>query len=181
METICATIFQNFPPQTNNQHSSAHLEQQHPNFFLVLLGITQLHFSLRNPINPTILKDFYIVPFQVPCTLYKHSHNEQSISVLNLIYFVFTKQSYVVYLLMPDKALKIFFLKYLLIWLHQVLVAACRVFSWSMWDLLVVKCGHLVAARGIQFPIQGSNPGTLHWEDGVSATGPPEKSLKSVF
>ena len=29
-----------------------------------------------------------------------------------------------------------FFFKYLIIWLHQVLAAACRIFSCSMWDLV---------------------------------------------
>ena len=37
-------------------------------------------------------------------------------------------------------------------------------------------CELLVAACGIQFPDQGSNPGPLHWECGVLATGPPGKS-----
>ena len=32
-------------------------------------------------------------------------------------------------------------------------------------------------ACGIQFPHQGSNLVPVHWEHGVSATGPPEKSL----
>ena len=56
--------------------------------------------------------------------------------------------------------LKIFLL---LIWLHWILVAVC----------------------GIQFPDQGSNPGPLHWEHRVLATGPPGKfppfgSLKKI-
>ena len=38
-------------------------------------------------------------------------------------------------------------------------------------------CQVLVAARRIWFPDQGSNPGPLHWEHGVLATGPPGKSL----
>ena len=33
----------------------------------------------------------------------------------------------------------------------------------------------LVAAFGIQLPDQGSNPGPLHWERRVLATGPPRK------
>ena len=48
----------------------------------------------------------------------------------------------------------ILFLKYLFIWLYWVLVVAC----------------------GIQFPDQGSNLGSLHWEHGVLATRPPGKS-----
>ena len=47
-------------------------------------------------------------------------------------------------------------------WLHWVLVVACEIF--------------LVAARGIQFPDQGSNPGPLHQELRVLPTGPPGKS-----
>ena len=43
-------------------------------------------------------------------------------------------------------------------------------------NLLVVACELLVAACGILFPDQGSNPGPLHWERGVLATGPPGKS-----
>ena len=35
----------------------------------------------------------------------------------------------------------------------------------------------LDAARGIQFPDQGSNPGPLNWEHGVLATGPLRKFL----
>ena len=51
-------------------------------------------------------------------------------------------------------------------WLCQVLVAA--------WNLLVV-------AYRLWFPDQRSNPGPLHWECGVLATGPPGKSLKLKF
>ena len=40
---------------------------------------------------------------------------------------------------------------------------------------------HLVAACGIQFPDEGSNPGPLHWKGRVSATGPPGKCPYSVF
>ena len=32
--------------------------------------------------------------------------------------------------------------------------------------------------RGLLFPDQGSNPGSLHWECEVIATGPPGKSCK---
>ena len=47
------------------------------------------------------------------------------------------------------------------IWLPQVLVVACRVFS----------CGIRTLSRGMwdQFSDQGSNPGPLHWELGVLA------------
>ena len=46
---------------------------------------------------------------------------------------------------------------------------------------LFVEAGKLlVAACGISFPDQGSNPGPLHWERGVLATKPPKKSSESV-
>ena len=38
--------------------------------------------------------------------------------------------------------------------------------------------GSSVAACGIEFPDQGSNPGRLHWGCGGLATGSPEKSLE---
>ena len=47
--------------------------------------------------------------------------------------------------------------------------------------LNLTGCEVLVAACGIQFPDQGWNPGPLHWEHGVLATGPPEKSQSSIF
>ena len=46
-------------------------------------------------------------------------------------------------------------------WLYRVFVAACK--------LSAVACG-------IWFLEQGSDLGPLHWECGVSATGPPVKS-----
>ena len=46
-----------------------------------------------------------------------------------------------------------------------------------MQDHKLPHTGSLVAARGIWFPDQGSNPGPLHREHGVLATGPPGKSL----
>ena len=39
----------------------------------------------------------------------------------------------------------------------------------------------LVAACGVSFPDQESNPGPLHWERGVLATGPPGKSHQLLF
>ena len=60
------------------------------------------------------------------------------------------------------------FEKCLFIWLHQVLVAACKIFhlrcgmqnlSWDMWDL-------------VPWPRFEPRP-LLHWEYGVLATGPP--------
>ena len=39
----------------------------------------------------------------------------------------------------------------------------------------------LGAACGIQFPVQGSNLGPLHWEVRVLATGPPGKSWDQLF
>ena len=56
--------------------------------------------------------------------------------------------------------------KRLFIWLHWVLVVACRLF---------------VAARGVQFPSQRSNPGPMLWEHGVLGAGPPGKSSVIVF
>ena len=52
-----------------------------------------------------------------------------------------------------------FLKEYLFIWLCEVLVEAC----------------------GISFLGQGSNLGPLHWECGVSATGPPGKSQSDSF
>ena len=43
---------------------------------------------------------------------------------------------------------------------------------------LVVARKLLVVVCGIYLPDQGSNPGPLHWEHEVLATGPPGKSLK---
>ena len=59
---------------------------------------------------------------------------------------------------------------FLFIWLGWTLVMVHWIFSCSMWILPV-------AASGIWFPDQGSNPGPLHWEHRVLATGPPGKSL----
>ena len=47
-------------------------------------------------------------------------------------------------------------------WLCWVLIAACGIFSGSVWDFV---------------PWPGLNPGPLHWKHGVSVTGPPWKSL----
>ena len=41
---------------------------------------------------------------------------------------------------------------------------------------LVASCELLGAASGIWFPGQALNPGPLHWEHGVLASGPPGKS-----
>ena len=41
---------------------------------------------------------------------------------------------------------------------------------------LVVACKLLVVVCRIYLPDQGSNPGPLHWEHEVLATGPPGKS-----
>ena len=64
---------------------------------------------------------------------------------------------------------------------HRVLVAACRIFSCSMWSLLTAACRLLVAASGIQLPDQGSNLDPLHWEHRVLNTGPLGKSLPCCF
>ena len=52
--------------------------------------------------------------------------------------------------------------KIYIIWLYRVLVVVCKL---------------LVVVYGIQCPDQQSNLGTLHWEHGVLANGPPAKSL----
>ena len=51
------------------------------------------------------------------------------------------------------------FLKYLFVWLYQVLLAACE----------------------ILFPDQGLNLGPLHWELRVLVTGPQEKSQPGLL
>ena len=51
------------------------------------------------------------------------------------------------------------------IWLHQI-VAACRIFSCGMWDLV---------------PRPGIKPMSPQWEHEVLATGPPEKSQLCSF
>ena len=64
------------------------------------------------------------------------------------------------------------------IWLHWVLVAA-RGNLRSLWQhvgSLVAAYELLVLACRIQFPDQGLNPSSLHWEHGFLATGPPGKS-----
>ena len=71
---------------------------------------------------------------------------------------------------------------YLLIWLHQVLPVTRGIFTlaWGTQELSVVACKLLIAACSIQFPDQGSNPGPLHWECGVSTLGPPGKSPRDI-
>ena len=54
----------------------------------------------------------------------------------------------------------------LFIWLCLFFVATCELFA---------------AVCGIQFPNQGSNPGPLHWELEVLATGPPRESLNHTL
>ena len=49
-----------------------------------------------------------------------------------------------------------------------------RLFFIATYELLVAACG-------IQFPNQGSNPGLLHWELEVLATGPPQESLNHTL
>ena len=45
-----------------------------------------------------------------------------------------------------------------------------------MWYMgsLIEACELLVVTCGVLFSDQGSNPGLLHWEHGVLATGPSE-------
>ena len=53
----------------------------------------------------------------------------------------------------------------------------------QLWHLgsFVAAFELLVTAHGIQFPDQGWNPGPLHWELRVLATGPPGKSQPVTF
>ena len=46
---------------------------------------------------------------------------------------------------------------------------------------LVTAREFLVTVYGIQVSDQGLNPGPLHWESGVSATGPPGKSTSTLL
>ena len=46
-----------------------------------------------------------------------------------------------------------------------------------MQPLPLVACKPIAAACGLWFPSQGANPGPLHRECRVLATGPPGKSL----
>ena len=50
----------------------------------------------------------------------------------------------------------------------------------ALWSVGALRGGmeHSGVVRGILFPDQGSNPGSLHWECEVIATGPPGKSCK---
>ena len=84
--------------------------------------------------------------------------------------------------------------KYLYIDVHNTFISVCMYMciflniylfiylapprlSCGMQALLVAACELLVAACRIYFPDQGSNPGRVHWEHGVLATGPQGKSL----
>ena len=50
----------------------------------------------------------------------------------------------------------------------------------ALWRVGALRGGmeHSGVVRGLLFPDQGSNPGSLHWECEVIATGPPGKSCK---
>ena len=81
-----------------------------------------------------------------------------------------------------------FFFLILFIWLCRVFIvarriftAACRIFVAARVIFQLWQAGCSVVARGIQFPDQGSNPGPLHRELGVLATGPPGKSPDTVY
>ena len=72
--------------------------------------------------------------------------------------------------------------------MQDVLVVACEIFSYDIWDLslqhvnaLVVAYELLVVACGISFPNQELNLDPLPWELGVLATGPTRKSLYYCF
>ena len=62
----------------------------------------------------------------------------------------------------PNRTFEMVFKKknYVFIWLYQILVATCGIFSCSMWDL---------------FPWPGMEPSPLHWKHIVLGNGPPGK------
>ena len=60
-------------------------------------------------------------------------------------------------------------------WRHGKMAERAKLFSYLfLFTYLAVPS--LSCTCGIQFPGQGSNPGPLHWERGVLATGSPGKS-----
>ena len=69
---------------------------------------------------------------------------------------------------------------FFLIWLYRALVVAHRMCSCGM-RTLSCGIGTLSCGIGISFPDQGSNPGHLHWEGRVLASGPPAKSQLPDF
>ena len=77
-----------------------------------------------------------------------------------------------------------FFYGYIHWVIHQFFISlAVLGLTCSMQDLpsLLQHVRSLAVACGIQFPDQGLNPGPLHWERGVLATEPPEKSFSDRF
>ena len=91
--------------------------------------------------------------------------------------------------LLETQILTVFKKKKSLVWLHWVLVAAHGIFDlcFSMQGRTRLKrlssssSRSLVAACRIQFSDQGSNLGSLHWNQGVLNTGLPGKSLKFLL
>ena len=72
------------------------------------------------------------------------------------------------------------FLKYLFIWVHQILVVAHGIFCLHHFRLagsLVAASGLLVASCDNWFPDQGWNLGPLHWQPGALASAPPGEPL----
>ena len=71
---------------------------------------------------------------------------------------------------------------YLFIWLHQVSPVTHGIFTlaYGMQEISGIACELWIVACNIWFPDQGSNPGPLHWECGVSAIGPPGKSPREI-
>ena len=53
-------------------------------------------------------------------------------------------------------------------------------FIWPC-GVLFAACELLVVAYGIYFPDKVSNPGPLHWEQGILATGPPGRPSVAFF
>ena len=104
--------------------------------------------------SPGMCKWFHFPPAKFPCVpLFVWPVKEESFCLLLHLYL---------------------FLNTYLAALHLVHCLSCR-----MWDIQssLQHARSLVATCRILFPNQGSNPGPLHWDCRVLATGPPEKSL----
>lgn len=72
------------------------------------------------------------------------------------------------------------FFKKILIWLAWISAVAHLCYLLQHVGSLGAACDLLVAACGMSFPDWRLNAGSLHWECGVSAPGPPGKSLHTL-
>ena len=74
-------------------------------------------------------------------------------------------------------------INYIPIYLFYILKTFSYIFGcvgsqlWHM-ESVAAACELLVGRGGIHFPDRGLNPGPLHWEHELLATGPPGKSLQ---